>query len=98
MTVVTRATTALNRIANPELALVATSAIFLLVLRRRRILSRLLMVLAVAGLFGLSGCGARTASESVLPVQSFAIQVQATGTNLAGNVVVHTVNVTLGVE
>ena len=44
------------------------------------------------------GCGARTASESVLPVQTFAIQVQATGTNLAGNVVVHSVSVTLAVE
>jgi hypothetical protein len=52
----------------------------------------------VASLLGLAGCGARTASESVLPVQSFTIQVQATGTNLSGNVVVHTVSVTLGVE
>jgi hypothetical protein len=34
----------------------------------------------------------------VLPIQSFAIQVKATGTNLAGNVVEHTVSVTLGVE
>jgi sugar lactone lactonase YvrE len=98
MTVVTRATTALNTSAKPEVALAAAGAIFFLMLRRRRGLSRLLAVLAVAGLFGLAGCGARTASESVLPVQSFAIQVQATGTNLAGNVVVHTVSVTLGVE
>jgi hypothetical protein len=98
MTVATRATTALNTSAKPELATAATSAIFLLVLRRRRVLSRLLAVLAVASLFGLAGCGARTAPESVLPVQSFAIQVRATGTNLAGNVVVHTVSVTLGVE
>jgi hypothetical protein len=82
----------------PELAFVGTGTIFLLGLWRRRTLSRLLAVLAVAGLSGLAGCGARTASESVLPVQSFAIQVQATGTNLAGNVVVHTVSVTLGVE
>ena len=98
MTVVTRATTALNASAESELAVAATGAILLLGFWRRRPLSRLLAMLVVAGLFGLGGCGARTASESVLPVQSFAIQVQATGTNLAGNVVVHTVSVTLGVE
>ena len=98
MTVVTPTTTAHNTRTEPELALAGAGALFLLVLRRKRTLSRLLAVLVVAGLFGLAGCGARTAPESVLPVQSFAIQVQATGTNLAGNVVVHTVNVTLGVE
>lgn len=98
MTVVTRAATAHNDSAEPQLALAATGLVFLLMLRRRRTLSRLLAVIVVAGLFGLAGCGARIASESVLPVQSFAIQVKATGTNLAGNVVEHTVNVTLGVE
>ena len=98
MTVTTRATTALSTRKQPEVALAVIGAIFLLALRRRRALPRLLAMLVVAGLFGLAGCGARTASESVLPVQSFAIQVQATGTNLAGNVVVHTVSVTLGVE
>ncbi len=46
----------------------------------------------------MAGCGARTASEAVLPVQSFTIQVRATGTNLAGNVVEHTVNVTLAIQ
>jgi sugar lactone lactonase YvrE len=98
MTVVTRATTAFNTGARPELALLGAGTILLFALRRKRTLSRLLALFAVAGLFGLAGCGARTASESVLPVQSFAVQVQATGTNLAGNVVVHTVSVTLGVE
>ena len=98
MTVTTRATTALSTRKQPEVALAVIGAIFLLALRRRCTLPRLLAMLVVAGLFGLAGCGARTASESVLPVQSFAIQVQATGTNLAGNVVVHTVSVTLGVE
>ena len=98
MTVTTRATTAFGSRNQPELALAVIGAIFFFTSRRIRTLPRLLAVLAVAGLFGLSGCGARTASESVLPVQSFAIQVQATGTNLAGNVVVHTVSVTLGVE
>src|SRR6185437_8205585 len=97
MTVSTRAATAHNVSSRPELA-VAAGAVFLLIFRRRRPFSRLLGVLVAAGLFGLAGCGARTASESVLPVQSFAIQVQATGTNLAGNVVVHTVSVSLGVE
>ncbi len=98
MTVATRATTALKASAKPELALAAAGAILLFALRRRRSLSRLFAVFAVAGLLGLAGCGARTASESVLPVQSFTIHVQATGTNLAGNVVVHAVSVTLGVE
>ena len=98
MTVATRATTALKASAKPELALAAAGAILLFALRRRRSLSRLLAVFAVAGLFDLAGCGARTAPESVLPVQSFTIHVQATGTNLAGNVVVHAVSVTLGVE
>ena len=56
----------------------------------------LALLIALAPLC-LTGCGARTAPESVLTVQSFAIQVQATGTNLAGNVVVHTIGVTLAV-
>lgn len=98
MTVTTRPTTALNRSAKPELALAATGAFFFLVMGRKRGLSKLLMILLLASLAGLTGCGARTAPESVLPVQSFTIQVQATGTNLAGNVVVHTVSVNLGVE
>ena len=98
MTVATRATTAMRNSMRPELALIAGGGIFLLMLRRKRNLSRLLAALSVACVFGLSGCGARTVSESALSVQSFAIQVQATGTNLAGNVVVHTANVTLNVE
>ena len=98
MTIVTRATTAHITRSEPELALAATGALLLLALRRRRILYRLLAVAVAVGLFSLSGCGARTAPESVLPVQSYTVQIQATGTNLAGNVVVHTVSVTLGVE
>jgi len=98
MTVVTRASAASNTGMGSEPALAAVGAIVFLALRRRRNLSSLLMVVVVAGLFALAGCGARTAPESVLPVQSFAIQVQATGTNLAGNVVVHSVSVTLGLE
>jgi len=81
-----------------ELAFGISSALLLLALRRRRTVSRLLAVVVIAGLFELVGCGARTAPESVLPVKSYTLQVQATGTNLAGNVVLHTVSVTLGVE
>ena len=62
------------------------------------VLARLLAVIVLAGVFGVSGCGARTASEAVLPTQSYSIVVKATSTNLAGNVVEHTVGVTLSVE
>ncbi len=100
MTVATTATTALHRKsrADSELAVALGSGLLLLTLRRRSTLTRLAAIIAVAGLFSLSGCGARTAPESVLPVQSFTIQVRATGTNLAGNVVDHAVNVTLAVQ
>jgi hypothetical protein len=100
MTVATSAVTAQRRNANaaPELGFALGSGILLLAARRRRMLCRLLIIVAAAGVFGLAGCGARTASEAVLPVQSFTIQVQATGTNLAGNVVQHTVNVTLAIQ
>jgi hypothetical protein len=64
----------------------------------RRAIPRLIAVVALLGVFGLSGCGARTASEAVLPVQSYSIVVRATSTNLAGNVVEHTLGVTLSVE
>jgi hypothetical protein len=98
MTVTTATTSAQGMHGEAQLALVLAGGLLLAAAPRRRRLTRLLSVLALAGVFGLAGCGARTASESVLPVRSFAIQVQATGTNLAGNVVVHTVAVTLGVE
>lgn len=96
MTITTRATAAYRDSALPVVAFAAAG--FCLVGLRRRCVPRLFALLIVAGLFGLTGCGARTVSESALSVQSFAIQVQATGTNLAGNVVVHTTNVTLSVE
>jgi sugar lactone lactonase YvrE len=66
--------------------------------RRRRSPRLLLGCLTLLSLFGLNGCGARTASEAVLPVQSYNVTVKATSTNLAGAVVVHSLNVTLGVE
>jgi hypothetical protein len=67
--------------------------------RRRRVLS--MVVFAGAGMaFALCmvGCGARTTTESTLAVQSYNITVKGTSTNLAGNVVVHSVNLTLGVQ
>lgn len=87
-----------GRRGEPEPALVLAGVILSLGVRRRRRLCGALAVLGIGAVLGLAGCGARTASESVLPVQSFAIQVQATGTNLAGNVVQHTVAVTLEVQ
>jgi hypothetical protein len=102
MTVVAPATTAHRAIRQPELAFAAAVAICLLGLRRRRTLAPLVTLsgalLVACALFGITGCGARTAPESVLPVTNYSIVVHATGTNLAGNVVVHTVNVTLAVE
>jgi hypothetical protein len=102
MTVVAPATTAHRAIPQPELAFAGAVAICLLGLRRRRTLLPLVTLsgalLVACALFGLTGCGARTAPESVLPVTNYSIVVHATGTNLAGNVVVHTVNVTLAVE
>jgi hypothetical protein len=58
-----------------------------------------LSVLAVSGLLlAASGCGARTASEAALNVQSFTLTVKGTATNLAGSTVVHTASVTLQIE
>jgi hypothetical protein len=68
-----------------------------LVRRRPPWLSSLCLSITM-GLVGLSGCGARTASESALPVQTFVVTVKATSTNLAGNIVVHSAEVTLGLE
>jgi hypothetical protein len=96
MTVTVPETSARRASTQPQLAVVA--AIGLLMLRRRRIPAALLALFVISVTLSLSGCGARTASEAVLPVQTYPLSVQATGTNLAGNVVVHTVSVTLAVE
>jgi hypothetical protein len=91
--------TSARRASNqPQLAFAVVAAIGLLMLRRRRISAALLALFVISVTLSLSGCGARTASEAVLPVQTYPLSVQATGTNLAGNVVVHTVSVTLAVE
>ena len=98
MTVTTSTLSARRIGASPVLAFGLAGLVLVFARRRRRALPWLFAVLVLAGTFGLSGCGARTASESVLPVQSYSIVVKATGTNLAGNVVQHTVGVTLSVE
>jgi hypothetical protein len=97
MSITTLPTTSHRDGSLPSAIALAAGILWFGVRRRRRIRS-LLAALALCAIFGLSGCGARTASESVLPVQTFAIQVQATGTNLAGNVVQHNVTVTLSVQ
>ena len=97
---VTTSTLSAKRSSNlPTLALGMVAG-FLLISRSRRhgLITRLLAVIALVGTFGISGCGARTAPESVLPSQSYSIVVKATGTNLAGNVVTHSIGVTLSVE
>jgi hypothetical protein len=71
----------------------------LLLPRRRQSPGVLLVcVMAFAGLLGVAGCGARTASEAALPVENYALTVKGTSTNLAGSLVVRSVDVTLGVE
>lgn len=97
MTIIAPTATAHRAPAHPELAF-AGAAICLLTLRRRKTLPRLLAPFLIFAVLSLSGCGARVAPESSVPVQTFPVAVHATGTNLAGNVVVHTVNVTLAVE
>jgi hypothetical protein len=98
MTVTTSTLSARRRGTLPELALCMTGLVLVFKRKGRRAIPRLIAVVALLGVFGLSGCGARTASEAVLPVQSYSIVVRATSTNLAGNVVEHTTGVTLSVE
>lgn len=76
------------------------SALFLplLAMRKRRMRLVLVCVMGLSGMLCLSGCGARVAPESVLPVRNFVVTVKATSTNLAGSVVVHSAEVTLGIE
>ncbi|HEY5380897.1 MAG TPA: Ig-like domain repeat protein [Acidobacteriaceae bacterium] len=78
--------------------LVSALLLPLLATRRRRIRLVLVCVMGLFGMLGLSGCGARVAPESVLPVKKFVVTVKATSTNLAGSVVVHSAEVTLGIE
>ena len=71
-----------------------------IVLRLRRRKVRYITVLGCT-LFALTtlGCGARTVGDaSVAASRSFPVQITATSTNLAGNVVTHTAVVTLTVQ
>jgi sugar lactone lactonase YvrE len=100
MTIITAASQArLHSLGRSVPCLLASALLLPLVLVRRRPpwLSSLCLSITM-GLVGLSGCGARTASESALPVQTFVVTVKATSTNLAGNIVVHSAEVTLGLE
>jgi hypothetical protein len=100
MTVATSASQARLRSVGRSIPCVLASVLLLplVLIRRRPVRLSALCLLVTVGLVGLSGCGARTASESALPVQTFVVTVKATSTNLAGNVVVHSAEVTLGVE
>jgi hypothetical protein len=98
MTVTTSTLTARRGGALPEVALGLAGLMCVFVRKRRGVLPRVLAVVVLFAMCGLSGCGARSAPESVLPVQSYSIVVKATSTNLAGNVVEHTAGVTLSVE
>lgn len=98
MTVTTSALSASRGGTLPGVALGMAGLVFVFARKRRGVLPRLLAMVVLVGTFGISGCGARSASESVLPVTSYSIVVKATSTNLAGNVVEHTVGVTLAVE
>jgi hypothetical protein len=97
---ITTATSAARLERRKDLSgLLIGALLFPLLITRRRPWRR--AVVCLAGLFGMlcfGGCGARVAPESALPVQSFTVTVKATSTNLAGSVVVHSVDVTLGVE
>jgi hypothetical protein len=98
MTVTTNMLSASRNGALPEVALGVAGLMLVLRRKRRGVMPRLLALIVLAGVFGICGCGARSAPESVLPVQSYSIVVKATSTNLAGNVVEHSVGVTLSVE
>ena len=98
MTVTTSTLSASRGGTLPGVALGMAGLIFVFARKRRGALPRLLAIILLFGMLGLGGCGARSASESVLPVKSYSIIVKATSTNLAGNVVEHTVGVTLSVE
>jgi sugar lactone lactonase YvrE len=87
-----------HRVPRAVLSLLVCALLLPFTQRRRRLPQLALLCLIAVGTLGLGGCGARTASEAALPVQTYAVTVRATSTNLAGDIVVHSVNVTLGVE
>jgi hypothetical protein len=99
MTITTAASSArMERDGGLSTLLLSGLLLPLLAMRRRRLRLALVCLAGLSGMFCLSGCGARVAPESELPVQKFVVTVKATSTNLAGSVVVHSVDVTLGVE
>jgi hypothetical protein len=98
MTVTTSTLSARRSGTVPEVALGVVALMCIFRRRRRGVLPRLLALVVLAGMFGIMGCGARSAPESVLPIKSYSITVKATSTDLAGNLVEHTVGVTLSVE
>ncbi|MGA7159273.1 MAG: Ig-like domain repeat protein [Acidobacteriaceae bacterium] len=55
-------------------------------------------MVTTAAILALSGCAARTISESTLGGQSYTVTVTGTSTNLAGAIVSHSMQVTLIVE
>ena len=89
-----------NHRASGGIALAVAGGLLLPMFRRRKQGFRFLLAVSgtIAIMSSLFGCGARTVSESTLAVKSYTITVKGTSTNLAGNVVVHSTDVTLGVQ
>jgi hypothetical protein len=72
---------------------------WLLLGRRRRLLSRwIAMSCVIVLLGGAVGCGARSIATALPGAETYTLTVTGTSTNLAGVVVHHTMNVTLVVE
>ena len=66
---------------------------------RRRSAQRWLAICGLlVGTFGITGCGARTVSTTLLGGKTYTLTVTGTSTNLAGAVVSHSTQVTLVVE
>jgi sugar lactone lactonase YvrE len=72
--------------------------LWMLSLRRRRAQRWLANCALLVGTFGITGCGARTVSTTLLGGKTYTLTVTGTSTNLAGAVVSHSTQVTLVVE
>jgi hypothetical protein len=79
-------------------ALAAVFALPIFFTRRPRFARLGLGGLVAAALLTSAGCGARIAPETAATSQSFTITVTGTGTNLAGAVVSHSMQVKLTVQ
>lgn len=66
--------------------------------RKRRLGFSMAMCCALLWMLGLSGCGARSISTSLVGGQTYTLTVTGTSTNLAGAVVSHSLQVTLVVD